>query len=218
MSDYPSEKAKTTNVIRKEQISSPSLRKPRLSIWATAERITRNFACTVLIIVAAYAVKESRLPESNIVYTAANSMIEVPWEETLGRIQFVNAVFPETDNIHQTYYGMPELLSGSTPPVTHAWIKDEPYLSFRTDAAHVLTGGLVDHIQHQADGTLTVLMIHDNGYASEYHNLSSCDATEGTQLEYQQLLGKTKDGEMIYVMKYDGIPIDPTSYLSSVAP
>ena len=213
MSDLFSGKPHTVHITKKNRIQIQSKKKRSLFLRISSERIARNFACVSLLVVTLYAVKEAKVPDEDLIYTAANSVVDIPWEETLGKIQFVNAAMPIDFKMPDTYYGTPALFAPDNTPLLHPWNKEEPFISFKSSSAIALTDGKLESIIRQQDNSLSLFFTHEHNYSTIYHNLSNCSLNVGDTISAGQELGATIDHEMIFILNFDGVSIDPYAYL-----
>ena len=182
------------------------------NIFRMCDRMTRNFLCVALLVVCIYAVRTAQYADENVLAAAARSMTESPWEENLGRIQFVSHMFPETQAVFWSENHTPELAIQSCDTFVHTWSEDEPYISIRTDSgsAYALGSGTITTIAADHNQNQIVTVDHGNGYTSTYYGLSNCLLSEGSHVAAGDTIGHTaSSNEMVVEIKQYGLPIDP---------
>ena len=217
MSDYQPRHAKVTRVAVKKP-APPSTKVPTSNrIIRTGDRLTRNFLCAALVIVSVYAIKSADLGSENLLEAAVSSLTETPWEESLGRIQFVNSTFPETLSV---FWNGNEDLSLRIDPlssVLHAWTESEPYISVsaQNGTAYALCDGTVTSISGDVSNGITVTLDHGAGYETLLYDIAVCHVQEGETVHAGHVIGTLGTNRaMAFELRCNGLPMDPGKYLT----
>lgn len=177
-----------------------------------SDRLTRNFLSAALLVVCIYAIKTAQVPDGDVLETAAKSITELPWEENLGRIQYVTHMFPETQSVFWSNINKADYRIQAGTQIMHAWTEDEPYISIRTDRGIIcsLTDGTVRDITYCHDNTITVTVLHDSNFTSTYYCLAACSVSEGDVIYAGNQLGIALQGTEIPIeLRQDGLPSVP---------
>ncbi|MBE5777455.1 MAG: M23 family metallopeptidase [Clostridiales bacterium] len=217
MSEYQPRHAKVSHVAVKKPDFSAQKKQTPSRILRTGERLTRNFLCAALVIVSVYAVKGADLGSENLLEAAVSSLTETPWEESLGRIQFVNSTFPETLAVFWNGNESMCLKVDSRSSVLHTWMENEPYLSVSSQNgnAYALCDGTVKSVSAGASKGLTVTLDHGDGYETLLYDLSVCLVQEGDTVRAGDVIGKLDDsGAMVFELRRNGLPMDPGKFLT----
>lgn len=132
------------------------------------------------------------------------------YDETLGRLQFVSHVLPESAMVFLTSTNDGTAV---TAPVSasaeHAWSEQEPWLEYAcSDNVRACLAGEVMTVVRNRSDTCTVRVLHEDGYESVYSGLSSVSVAEGDSVSAGQILGKT-DGFSAFELRRDGLSIRP---------
>lgn len=186
-------------------------------VWHISDKLTRNFLCIALVVICVYAVQSAHFPDGATVTTAIQSIVDENWDENLGRIQFVSNMFPETLSVFWNGTDEPTLQAPSNSRILHAWNQDEPYLSLsiQNGAVTALADGIVRAISRDNNGHFTVAVSLENSYETVYHDLISCQVSEGTNVRAGEVIGKAvHDEEMVFELRQEGLPLDPTGQLN----
>ena len=182
------------------------------------EHLTRNLATASALVLCAVALRQGALPGAapavDAVMTAVtdNTLLN----DTLGRLSFVSALFPEATLVfgEQTWPELALPVSGGT--VVHAWSAAEPYTTWRSDSRTVtssLTGEVIG-VYHGAGEELMVQVMADDGLACLYGNLAEVSARVGDAVATGDALGTVMAGEdCVMELRRDGVSIDPMAML-----
>ena len=132
------------------------------------------------------------------------------YDETLGRLQFVSHVLPESAMVFLT---STDDGTAVTAPVSasaeHAWSEQEPWLEYACsgNVCACLGGEVMTVVRNRSD-TCTVRVMHEDGYESVYSGLNSVSVAEGDSVSAGQILGKT-EGFSAFELRRDGLSIRP---------
>ena len=132
------------------------------------------------------------------------------YDETLGRLQFVSHVLPESAMVFLTSTGGSTAV---TAPVSasaeHAWSEDEPWLEYAcSGCVSACLGGEVMTVVRNRANAYTVRLLHEDGYESVYSGLCSVAVAEGDSISAGQTIGQT-DGLAAFELRRDGLSIQP---------
>jgi len=163
-------------------------------------------AVSVCIGAVAYAV----LPEQiNAVFSHLTAGFE--FDETLGRLQYVSNILPESAMVFldtDSSLDPVSIVSTAVQPV-HVWSLEEPWIEY-SDAGDVATcadGEIMTIVQNSKD-TYTVRIMHDYGYESVYSGLSYVNAKEGDVVFKGEQLGSAPE-KAAFELRRDGLSVQP---------
>lgn len=182
------------------------------------EAFVKNLAVSAALVLCAATLRAGAVPvlteSADVILTAAtdNSILD----EQLGKLSFVNALFPEAVLV----FGENRLdelsLDIEMENVVHTWSAQEPYLAWHAQKGIVYSAcdGEVIGIYHGNDDERLVQIMSSSGIACLYGNLQSVLVEIGDQVCAGMELGKMKPGQnCVMEIRKDGRSIDPTPYL-----
>ncbi|MBR3109494.1 MAG: M23 family metallopeptidase [Clostridia bacterium] len=181
------------------------------------EKLARNFAFAGILTLSVVAVRNAELPTGKTVLTAVQEMIDMNWDESLGKISFVSNLLPES----MAVFFESDLRASLTAPcfgeVVHVWSEEEPYLGYNAARGNVyaVSSGQVMSIAHGPDEERIVRVRHENGLESMYYNLASVNVREGDEVTADTCLGEAMPGrQALLEVRRAGLPIDPAAFLT----
>ena len=132
------------------------------------------------------------------------------YDETLGRLQFVSHVLPESAMVFLTSTGGDKAVSAPVSATAeHAWSEDEPWLEYAcSGSVSACLGGEVMTVVRNRANAYTVRLLHEDGYESVYSGLCSVAVSEGDSISAGQTIGQT-DGLAAFELRRDGLSIQP---------
>lgn len=178
------------------------------------ERLTRNAVLGALILLCITAVSTATQGGGSLL-TAVQHSLDEDWDERLGRLTFVSAMFPDAV---QVFFSSNDdiLCAPCTGTIVHAWSKDEPYIGYGVydRAVYPAMAGTVVGIGHGQDEEKILRVSHDNGLETVYYNLSALNVAEGDAVSAQTQLGTAMEGRAVFLeVRREGIAIDPSDML-----
>ena len=188
----------------------------RHSAWTpmqknTDKRLLRNtafFAAVSLCLSAGVWMSVRQPQQTQAVMSHLTTGFE--YDETLGRLQLVNNMLPESAMVFLNT--APADVSFSMPvqsQVSHSWTQQEPWLEYACigDVSACQTGEIITIVENHA-GTNTVRILHDDGYESIYSGLHTVHVKEHDCVMPGQIIG-TSAGNAAFELRKDGISILP---------
>ena len=133
------------------------------------------------------------------------------YDETLGRLQFVSNVLPESAMVFLTSDA-----SGDVNPIvpesttaTHVWNPDEPWIEYAHigDVTACREGEIMNIVQNHQNA-YTVRILHSNGYESVYSGLKTVHISEHDHVFTGQTIG-TAAGSAAFELRKDGLSVLP---------
>ena len=182
------------------------------------QRLARNCALTALLLLTVVSVRNEQLPSGQTVFQAVQALSGEGWDESLGKISFVSALVPDTVAVfgggQETQYALSSpAMSGV---MTHAWSKDEPYLSYRSGDGKVyaMGNGQVMSVTGSADNGYSLRVRQSDGLETLYYDLAAVSVREGDPIEAQACIGQClNERETVVEVRRDGIALDPTPWM-----
>lgn len=189
----------------------------RYSSWMpkqkhTDKRLLRNtvfFAAVSLCLSAGVWLSIRQPQQTQAVMSHLTTGFE--YDETLGRLQLVNNMLPESAMVFLNT--APADVSFSMPvqsQVSHGWTQQEPWLEYACigDVSACQTGEIITIVKNHA-GTNTVRILHDEGYESIYSGLHTVHVKEHDRVIPGQTIG-TSAGNAAFELRKDGISVLPS--------
>lgn len=180
------------------------------------ERLVRNLAFSCLILLAVVSVRNEKLPTGETVLSAVREITDPQWGEGLGKISFVSRLFPEAVSVFfdDDAPAFSALVSPCLGEISHAWKKEEPYLSFGSSDRFVYAAapGQVMSVAHGMDDERIVRVRHENGLETVYYDLAEARVREGDQVDESTCLGVLLSGrDAAFEARYAGRSFDPAA-------
>ena len=184
------------------------------------KRLSRNLAVSALLLLAIVSVRNAELPGGQTILTAAKSLTEGGWDETLGKISFVGNFLPETISVFLEGTPTASLALPCSGPMVHVYSAGEPYLGYesRDGQVYCVSDGDVMAVAHGVNEEIILRVRQDDGLEAFYYNLEKTAFSEGDRLTRGQAVGTLLAGnQAILEIRKNGRPIDPTSFFLNQA-
>lgn len=177
-------------------------------------KLTRNTAFLMLLLVCLASIHNQQLPDGRTVLTAVQSTVDQEWDESLGRITFVDNMMPQTLSV---FFQEEETYSLSLPcngTLVHLWETHAPYVSFDTAGSVLaIADGEVMSLSHDSADQLSLRIRHENGLESVYYHLASTPFREGDMVFSGDAVGSLQEGHnLVLDVRRNGLSIDPVAY------
>lgn len=132
------------------------------------------------------------------------------YDETLGRLQYVSNIFPESAMVFLTNdTAIPMLNCPASTQTLHAWTQAEPWIEYLPESIiRACEAGEVMTIVKNRDDEYTVRLLHQNGYESVYSGLSSLDVHENSEIAAGGRIGYA-NASAGFELRKDGLSILP---------
>lgn len=195
-------------------------RKEPLRCFFQFEDLGRHLAVAGSLFLVIVAVKNSTMPEAQSVFSAIQTSVGMEWDESVGKLSFVNSFLPESI---RAVWNESDLLQVASPiqgEVVHAWSAAEPYLMIASDFTDVRAAadGEVMSIAHGLNEERIIRIRHDDGFETLYGNLQTCYAEEGERVYAGDVMGQLIRGKPLsFELRLDGRAVDPTSRMLDLA-
>ncbi len=180
------------------------------------DSLMRNFAIVGVLVLVLIAMKNTTSPEAQSVFSAIQETSGMKWDESLGKLSFVNTLLPdEIQEVWNETYAIDAMvpLNGM---LIHAWSQQEPYLllSSGENAVYAAADGEVMSVAHGVNEEKIVRIRHEN-YETVYGNMENCAVEAGDIVKQGEIIGKLfADHPLAFEMRYEGRNIDPAPYLN----
>ena len=185
-----------------------------------AEELLKNLAVASALVLCTVALRSGALPGASSATDALLAAVsgDMILDDTLGRLSFVSALFPEATLVfgENRYETLSIPVSGGS--VVHACSQTEPYTAWESQRSEVFSScdGTVMGVYHGEDEELLVQVMGDNGLRCIYGCLAQVTVQEGDRVEAGDLLGTLAEGQpCAFEVQQDGISVDPALYLRS---
>lgn len=177
-----------------------------------ADRLVRNLAVVGAMVLTVVAVKNAGTPEAQSVFGALQETAGMEWDESIGKLSFVNSILPQEVQAVWVEEENITVLAPVTGETVHAWSEQEPYLLIesRTDDVRAAEDGEVMSIAHGMEEERIIRVRHDNGTEALYGNLKSCSAQEGARVYAGDVIGQLIAGKpLAFELRVQGRSVDP---------
>ena len=180
------------------------------------DKLIRNLAVVGGLLLTLVAVKNADTPQSQSVFSALQDSVHMEWDESLGKLSFVNSYLPES---LQAVWNERETVTVLAPVVgetVHAWSEAEPYLELQSAVTDVraVADGEVMSIAHGIGEEQIVRVRHDDETESIYGNLLVCYAEVGDRVYAGDIIARVPDdAPLAFELRKDGRSINPEGLL-----
>lgn len=131
------------------------------------------------------------------------------YDESLGRLQFVSNILPESAMVFMTSSRETELQQPAAALEIHSWSKEEPWIEYACNGSvSACDNGEVITVVKNRQNEYTVRILHDNGYESIYSGLNTLNIQELDAIHAGQQIG-TSDGNAAFELRKEGLSILP---------
>ncbi len=180
------------------------------------DELTRNLAVVGCLFLVVVAVRNTTAPEAQSVFGALKEGAGMEWDESVGKLSFVNSLLPKSIQAVWNERENTEVFAPVNGEVVHAWSRSEPYLMIRSGVTDVRAAadGEVMSVAHGLDEERVVRIRHDDGTETLYGNLESCYVEVGDQVLAGQVFAGLLDGRPLsFELRVDGRSVDPEGKL-----
>ena len=183
------------------------------------DNLLRNVAVVGALLLVIVALRGAGNPQAQSVFSAIQAGMNMEWDESLGKLSFVNNLIPESV---QAVWGERNNLSVMAPchgEIVHAWSRSEPYLEIQSSVADVraVANGEVMAIAHGLEEEVIIRLRHDDHTESLYGNLAECYMDEGDYVFQGDIIAAVLRGKpLAFELRQDGRSIDPKGKLQSL--
>ena len=141
----------------------------------------------------------------------AHITADFEYDETLGRLQFVSNILPESAMVflESNDEDMMAVFAPSTAEIIHAWNQAEPWLEYDdSGAVMACSDGEVMTVVQNRNDEYTVRILHENGYESVYSGLVDVSASAFDQVHAGEQIGQAGNG-IAFELRKDGLSVMP---------
>lgn len=181
------------------------------------ERLTRNVALCALLLLTVVSVR-GQLTGEQTVLAALQQNIGRDWDESIGKLTFVSALFPETALVFSQSARGTTLVAPCFSALKTPFSAQTPYLAYDNEncAVYPCAGGTVMSLAHGNNEERILRLRHADGLETLYYNLARTHVTEGDLVDTNTVLGTTLLGEdLILEARVDGVTVDPAQYMTA---
>lgn len=184
------------------------------------DKLARNLIVVGCLFMVVVAVRNTTTSEAQSVFGAIQASAGIEWDESVGKLSFVNALLPESI---QAVWNEKNDLTVFAPvggEVVHAWSQQEPYLTIESSVADVRAAadGEVMSIAHGLDEERIIRIRHDDDSETLYGNLKTCFVEEGDRVYAGDVFAQLIEGSpLAFELRIDGRSVDPQGRLVRMA-
>jgi len=131
------------------------------------------------------------------------------YDETLGRLQLVNNILPDSAMVFLNNAPMQEFQVPVPEQASHVWTQQEPWIEYASigDVSACQAGEVITIVKNNA-GSHTMRILHADGYESVYSGLHAVHVQEHDTVGKGQILG-TSTGNTAFELRKDGVSVLP---------
>lgn len=197
---------------RREWSEAKERRRPAKTGRVRAARILPKHLPALAAAVCCVAVGAVAVVRENGNVSAVMSHLTAGFEydQTLGRLQFVSNILPESAMVFLSGGGeAEEIVEPTSASIVHVWSEAEPWLEYACsgDVICCQDGEVMTVVRNRQD-EYTVRVLHGGGYESIYSGLTSVELRESDAVSAGQLLG-TAGGFAAFELRRDGLSVQP---------
>ncbi len=183
------------------------------------EKLSRNAALAALMLLSIVSIRNAQLPSGQTLLTAAQTILDPEWDETLGKIDFVGHFFPETVSVFfetdiEKYRLAAPCTSGR---LVHVWSEKEPYLGYKSpdgSTVYAVGDGQVMSLSHGMEEENIVRVRQEDGLEILYYNIATLSIQEGDEIKQGQGIGSIlAEKETVIEVRRNGMPVNPTAWI-----
>ena len=176
------------------------------------DKLVRDFAVVGGLMLVVIAVRNAGLPETQSVFGVLQESAGMQWDESLGKLSFVNSFLPET--VREVWSTVPyaDVAAKIEGEIVHAWSNQEPYLLIdnNTSEIRVAAAGEVMSIAHGPDEEYILRLRHGERTETIYGNLQEINVEIGQYVEAGEIVGKLlHEQPLAFEIRVDGRSVDP---------
>ncbi len=182
------------------------------------DQLARNLAVVGVLLVMVVAVRNAGGPEAQSVFSALQTSTAMQWDESVGKLSFVNALFPESIRAVWNEEADVAVFSPVNGDVVHTWTRKEPYVMIQSRLRDVRAAedGEVMSIAHGPDEERIVRIRHAN-CETLYGNLQSVNLQEGDKVYAGDVIAQLMEGRNLsFELRVDGRSVDPRGRLMPI--
>lgn len=188
-----------------------------MSVFAfRADRLMRNLAVTGALFLVIAAAKNAGLPETQSVFSALQASMDMEWDESVGKLSFVNSLLPESVREVWSAGESVTVYAPMAGETVHAWSGSEPYIELQgavTDVRAVADGEIMS-VAHGMEEERIVRVRHDDGMESVYGNLLVCYEDVGERVRAGDIFARVPPGQpLAFELRRDGRSVNPEGLL-----
>lgn len=179
--------------------------------YITSKRLIRNISLSAAAVLCLAGLGTYALRTPEILTVSSQVTADFDYDETLGRLQFVSSILPESAMVFlesDSSHAMPVFAPTDTA-MLHAWSQTEPWLEY--DCAGdllVCRDGTIMSVVKNRGNTFTVRLLHDQGVESIYSGLQSVNYQENDPVTAGDVLGSAH-GTVGFELRSDGLSMNP---------
>lgn len=180
------------------------------------DRLVRNLVVVGCLFLVVVAVRNVGTPETQSVFSAIQASAGMQWDESVGKLSFVNAILPQSIQAVWNEEAGISVFAPSNGEVVHAWSQNEPYLMIDGSLQDVRAAadGEVMSIAHGLDEERIVRIRHDDHTETLYGNLQSCYVEVGDQVYAGDVFAEVINGlPLAFELRVEGRSVDPAGRL-----
>lgn len=194
-----------------------SARKPSLRRKTFSERLLRNTAVSCALLMGIMALKHIHTPFTEKVTAAIRSVVkmELPIDESIGRLSFVQKIMPESALVFLNMTGEEKPDLPAAGEVFHAYTEKQPWTEMHTmDHTNVysILPGIVTACVQTTQGDYTLCIRHTDGSEAVYAYLCESKVQTGDAVEKSDVIGVTgaQENARLYLeYRVNGDCVDP---------
>ncbi|GHU74999.1 hypothetical protein AGMMS49992_18060 [Clostridia bacterium] len=183
------------------------------------ERMLRNTAVCVAILLCALAIRTVDAPIARTVSSELHDWVTMDLDESLGSLKFVQNLLPDAALVFWHIGSQQIFEPPSNAVLSHSWNENEPYLTYissQQNPIYSAASGEVADITYLENGTATLRLRHDGGMETVYGNLASTTVREGDIVSVSQIIGASDT--LYFEIRGEGRSMNPAPLMAAKNP
>ena len=191
---------------------------PRSGGWGKRflqlDKLVRDFAVVGCLMLVVIAVRNAQGPQAQSVFGALKESAGMQWDESLGKLSFVNQLLPEA--VREVWNESPVAIAVSSPAdgeVVHSWSVQEPYLfiSSKDGMVKAAAAGEVMSVAHGLNEERILRLRHDDRTETIYGNLKEVLVEVGDYVAMGEPVGTVLEVKSLaFELRVDGRSVAPS--------
>lgn len=178
------------------------------------DRLMKNlaFSCGLMLVI--LALRTANQPESQTVFSALEAGVNTKWDESIGKLSFVNSLLPEEIQEVWAQQESTVVFAPVQGQIIHAWSRQEPYIEMLGNGSDVraVADGEIMSIAHGEEEERIVRVRHKDGTEALYGNLSACFHEVGDMVYTGDPFARLLEGKpLAFEYRKNGRSVEVTS-------
>ena len=186
------------------------------------DSLVRNLVVAGGLALVVIAIRNSTMTQAQSVFSALQDSVGIQWDESIGKLSFVNTLLPE--GVQEVWSESNKRETNITTPIrgniVHAWSVNEPFFLIQTDSERVFAvgEGEISAIAHGINDERIIRITHSDSSESIYGNLANTVVDVGDCVSPGDELGTLLAGQpLAYEFRRNGFSVNDVGIETSTS-